>query len=49
MKINDHEMMLTEEWQQISKTKCSGAGREEIMIKDNGKAVTEKDKCHLSV
>lgn len=42
-------MMLGGEWQQISKTKCSGAGREEIMIKDNGKAVTEEDKCHLSV
>lgn len=30
---------------QISKAEHSGTDGEEIMIKDDGKAVTEEDKC----
>lgn len=33
---------------QISKAKCPGAGRREIMIKDDGGAVAEEDKCRAS-
>jgi len=48
MTMNDVERTMAGGESQISKAKCSGAGREEIMIRDDGKAITEEDKCWVS-